>query len=124
MLPAAGVGNVEYILDLRPVSGGVQQRNTAAAALDIAAHGVVPEIILRAGCGVRPLGVDQQLLMVGIFVEPGRGFEEPRPRRNIPGKLLCGLFSHFAVELNFIRHLYPPTRNQGQDQWHRTLRRS
>lgn len=80
MLPAAGVGNVEYILDLRPVSGGVQQRNAMAAAFDIAAHGVEPEIIVCAGCGVRPLGIDQQLLMEGIFVKPGGGFEKARPR--------------------------------------------
>ena len=115
MLPAAGVGNVKYILDLRAISGGVQQRNAVAAALDIAAHGVVPEIVVCAGCGVRPLGVDQKLLMEGILVQPGSGFEKARPRRYIPSELLCGLLRHLAVELNLTRHLHPPRRNPGKD---------
>ena len=68
LLPAAGIGYVEHILDFRIVAAGVDERDALAPAPDIAPHGLVPKIIVSAGRGLRALGVDHKLLMVGVLV--------------------------------------------------------
>ena len=65
----ARVGYVKHIAELGLTARVIHQRNALGAATDIAAHFVVPQVILRAGCRVRALGVDHELLMVGVFVQ-------------------------------------------------------
>ena len=48
----------------------VQQGNALGAAPDIAVHAVIPDIVGCTGDGVGPLGVDHELVGVGIFIEP------------------------------------------------------
>ena len=66
----AGIGYIKYIPDIHAIGSGRQKRNTLGAAPDIPPHGVVPKIIGRAGCGIRTLCIDHQLIMEGILVQP------------------------------------------------------
>ena len=106
MLPAAGIGYVEHIFEPGVVAAGVDERDALAPAPDIAPHGLVPEIVVRAGRGLRALGVDHKLLMVGVLVEPRGGGEKTRPRLQAAGELLGRLVGHLRVELQFIWHKY------------------
>ena len=99
LLPAAGIGYVEHILDFRIVAAGVDERDALAPAPDIAPHGLVPEIVVRAGRGLRALGVDHELLMVGVLVKPRRRGEKAGPRLQAAGELLGCLIGHLRIEL-------------------------
>ena len=66
----AGIGYIKYIPDIHAIGSGRQKRNALGAAPDIPPHGVVPKIIGRAGCGIRTLSIDHQLIMEGVLVQP------------------------------------------------------
>ena len=95
----AGVGYVEDVLEFRIVAAGVDEGDALAPASDEAAHGPVPELIVRAGSGLRALGVDHELLMVGVLVEPRRRVEEARPRLQTGRELSCRLVGQLRIEL-------------------------
>ena len=65
----SGVGDVKDIPQPGPVPGIVHQGDALGTAPDIAAHLVVPQVILRTGGSVRALGVDHQLVMEGVFLK-------------------------------------------------------
>ena len=66
----AGVRHVKDIPQVRGVAAVIQQGDTFGAAPDKPVHPVVPDIILSAGGGVRALGVNQQLVGIGVLVQP------------------------------------------------------
>ena len=70
ILPPAGIGNVEYIVKLRRIAGRIQQSDALRAAPHIPAHGAVPDVEAGAGRSVRALGVDEQLIVVRVLVQP------------------------------------------------------
>ena len=65
---AACVGDIEHIAQNRPAPAVVNEGDTSGAAPDVPAHSLVPEVVLRAGGSVRPLGVNHQLFREGIFL--------------------------------------------------------
>ena len=71
VLPGAGVSQIEHIPQAQPVACIIQQGDALGAAPDIAVHPVVPDVITGAGGGVGALGVDHELVRVGVFVEAG-----------------------------------------------------
>ena len=79
VFPAAGVGYIKHIADLCLVSAGVNERDSPAAPADVTPHGPVPEVIFGTGRGVWPLGIDHELLMVGVLIQPSGGGEKCRP---------------------------------------------
>ncbi|WP_295759325.1 hypothetical protein [uncultured Oscillibacter sp.] len=97
VLPLPGVRHIEHIAQLRAAARVVHQGDALGAAAHIAAHGLVPEVILGAGRGVRALLVDHELLIVGVFVEPGRSGKEGCPLLPAPGHLSGGFFRHLGV---------------------------
>ena len=68
-LPAAGVGHIEHIAQKGLAAAVVDDGNASGTPPHIPAHPLIPEIIFRAGGGVGPLGVDQELFRVRIFIE-------------------------------------------------------
>ena len=66
---AACVGDIEHIAQNRPAPAVVNEGDTSGAAPDVPAHSLVPEVVLRAGGSVRPLGVNHQLFREGIFLK-------------------------------------------------------
>ena len=74
--PGAGVGDVKDIPQRRAVSAVIHKGNALRPAFDIPPHAVVPEIIRRTGCSVRPLGKDHELIQIWILIEPGGGLQK------------------------------------------------
>ena len=77
--PCAGVGDVKDIPQHRATPAVVHKGNTSRPAFDIPPHAVVPKIIRRTGRGVRPLGVDHELIQIRILIEPGSSLQKSRP---------------------------------------------
>ncbi|WP_202621041.1 hypothetical protein [Pseudoflavonifractor sp. 524-17] len=68
----AGVGHIEDVLQMRPSAAVLfDESNALGPGLHPPPHGLVPQLHTGAGGGVRPLGVDQELVVKGIFIEPG-----------------------------------------------------
>ena len=76
---AACVGYIKNVFHPGRVPGAVDQSNALCAAPYIAVHGFVPDLIASAGRGLRLLGKDQELLVVGVFIQSGRCFKKCRP---------------------------------------------
>ena len=66
-LSAAGVSHIEHIAQKGPAAAVVDDGDARGPPTHIPAHPLIPEIIFRAGGGVGPLGVNQELLGVRIF---------------------------------------------------------
>ena len=102
--PSASVRNVEHIAQARTVAAAVNERDAFASAPDIAAHLVLPKVVVRAGRRVRPLGVDHDLFMVRILVEPADRPQKRRPGLVGAGDLLRRLLRHLRIEFKFSGH--------------------
>ncbi len=76
---AACVGYIENVFHPRVVPGAVDQRDAFRAAPYIAVHGLVPDLVACAGRGLRLLGEDQKLLVIGVLIQSGRCFKKCRP---------------------------------------------
>jgi len=68
IFPAARVGHIEHIPQPGLVTAGVDEGDALAAAPDIPAHALVPELIFGAGGGGGALGVDHKLFVEGVLV--------------------------------------------------------
>ena len=95
--PGAGVRNIEHIAQRELASVIVQQSNALGTAPDIAVHGIVPQIVLSASGGVGPLGMNQQLVAVLVFVQPGRRGQIGSPASVVAGDLPCGVLRQLYV---------------------------
>ena len=92
-----GVGHIEHIAQLRVIPLRVDEGDAFGATADIPPHGLVPDIVLSAGRGIRALGVDHDLLIVGIFVEPCCCGQKIRPSPVAAGELPGRFLRHTAV---------------------------
>ena len=95
----ASVCHVEYIAQPGRFAGAVDNSDTTASAPDIPAHALIPKVILRAGGGLRALGVDHKLLVVGVFVEPRSGSQKGRPLLIAAGDLARRMVCQLGIEL-------------------------
>ena len=104
VLPFAGVGHVKDVSQLRFLAACVYKGNAGGAAPDKAPHLFVPEVILGAGGGVWPLGVDHDLFVVRILIKPRRCAQELRPALVAACELPLRCVCHLPVFLIFTRH--------------------
>ena len=125
IFPAACIGDVEHISKPGPVAGGVDKGDAPGAAPDVPAHLLIPQVVFRAGRGVRALGEDHELFVVGVFVEPRGGGEKGRPLLVAAGDLRCRVVGHLGIGLDFTRHRQrPPRQNPGTGRGRHSRRRS
>ncbi|GJN65918.1 hypothetical protein JCM17207_25430 [Faecalibacterium gallinarum] len=78
---SAGAG-VRYIKDIPQIRGAaavIQKGDPLRTPPDKPVHPVVPDVILSAGGGVRALGVNQQLVGIGVLVQPSGQRQKIRP---------------------------------------------
>ena len=112
VLPGAGLRDIENIPQAQGTLIKLQQSDALVAAVNIAVHGIVPKVIFGAGGGIGPLRVDQQLILVVVFVEPCRSGEERRPftviSRDLPGSFICQL----GIGLYFCGHVFTPRNSR------------
>ena len=102
--PSAGVRDVEHIAQARTVAATVNERDALASTTDIPPHLILPGVIVRAGGGVRPLGVDHNLFGIGVLVEPADRPQKGRPGLIGAGNLLGRLLRHLRKEFEFTWH--------------------
>lgn len=95
----AGVGHIEYIAQPGRFAATVDNSDTTASTPDIPAHALMPKVILRAGGGLRALGVDHKLFVIGIFVEPRCGSQESCPLLITAGDLARRMVCQLGIEL-------------------------
>ena len=101
---AACVGYVKNIFHPGRVPGAVDQRDALRAAPYIAVHGLVPDLIAGAGRGLRLLGEDQELLVIGVLIQSGRCFKKCRPCLEAFRRFPRSLGRQLRIELGFTRH--------------------
>jgi len=68
------------------------------------AHGAVPQLHAGTGSCIRALGVDQELLVKGVFVEPGGRVQIAHPAIGVPRDGLGGLVCQLGYLLQFACH--------------------
>ena len=100
----AGICHIEHILEFGIVAGIVDEGNALCSPANITPHPLVPQLIIRTGGGVRALGVDHELFMVGVFVQPGGGGEEIRPVLVAASYLRSHVVCQLAVLLQYGCH--------------------
>ena len=66
----ASVRHIKDIPQVRGAAAVIQQGDALRAAPDKPVHPVIPDIVLSAGGGVRALGVNQQLVGIGVLIQP------------------------------------------------------
>jgi hypothetical protein len=108
IVSASRVGNIEDIPDSRPVAGGVNERDPPAAAPDVPAHFFIPKLISGAGRSVGALGVNHELFVIRILVEPRGGFQKIRPTFVTGGDLRRRVVGHLCQSLHVTRHIESP----------------
>ena len=69
VLPLAGVRHVKDIPHLVFAGAGINEGDPLGSPHNIPAHLLIPQVVVGAGCGVRALGVNQQLLREWIFLK-------------------------------------------------------
>lgn len=68
LFPAARVCHIEHIPQPGLVAAGVDERDALAAAPDVPAHALVPELVFGAGGGGGALGIDHKLFVEWVLV--------------------------------------------------------
>ena len=65
------VSNIKNISQFEITAIIHQQCDTVRASLDISVHRPIPDIVLSTGCCIGPLCINQDLILMGVFVKPG-----------------------------------------------------
>lgn len=99
----SGVCYIENIFELGSITGVVNEGDSLCAPSNVATHALVPQLVVCTGRGLRPLGVDHELLVVGVLVEPGGGGKKVCPALIAAGYFLGGKVCQLAVVLQIIR---------------------
>ena len=97
----AGICHIEHIFQLRSVPGVVDEGDTFRTPTNITPHSFVPQFVVRAGRGVGPLGVDHELFVVWVFVQPCGGGKKIRPALIAAGYLRGHVVCKLAVLLQY-----------------------
>ena len=83
----ARVGYIENVPECGTFAPCVDECNAFGAALYVSAHRIVPDIILGTGDGIRSLGMDHDLFMIGVLVQSRGGGQKRLPALKAAGDL-------------------------------------
>ncbi|WP_243281031.1 hypothetical protein [Flavonifractor plautii] len=106
ILPFSGICHIKYIPKSRLLTAHVQKSNALGAALHIAIHPVIPEIVLRTGRCFRSLLIDHQLLRKGILIKPCGCGQKRSPLLFAASDLRRCFLRHLHIISRFRHHLY------------------
>ena len=79
VLTLTGIRNIKHITKSHTITAVIQKSNAGRTSAHIATHTLIPQFIICTSCCIGTLGIDQQLLMVGIFVQTGCSCQERCP---------------------------------------------
>ena len=103
-----GVRHIENVVQSRESTGFVQQGDALSTPAHIAVHAVIPNVEAGAGGGIRPLGVDHQLVCKTVLVQPGCSGQVVRPVFPIPGQAVRCALGKGEIFFGFAWHSVPP----------------
>lgn len=104
VFPFAGIGNIKDIAQTNMISAVIQQGDAGGATADIAAHSLVPQFIVSTGRRIRALGINHQLFMERVLIEPGCGGQKGRPFLPAAGQLNRHVICHLRILFCFCKH--------------------
>ncbi|MCD8004127.1 MAG: hypothetical protein LUE91_00480 [Oscillospiraceae bacterium] len=102
----AGVGHVKDVPQAGVVAAVVNEGDTLGTTFDVPPHGIVPEVVLGAGGGLRALGEDHKLVAISVLAHPSSSPQECRPLFPALGQAVGGFFRHTAVVFQFRCHVF------------------
>lgn len=79
----------------------VDQGDAFRTPANIAPHSLVPKFVIRASCGFGALGVDHELFVVWVFVQPCGGGQKICPALAASGYLRSHVVRQLAVLLQY-----------------------
>ena len=100
-LRGAGVCHIKYIFQLRSVPRVVDEGNAFRTPANIAPHSLVPQFVICTSGGFGALGVDHELFMVWVLIQPGCGGQKICPALIAAGYLECRNVCQLAVLLQY-----------------------
>lgn len=65
------VSIIKQVFQMRSSLSLPDHCNADRLCLDPAVHGAIPQRHVRAGHSIRALGIDQKLVVIGVFIQPG-----------------------------------------------------
>ena len=86
-LRGTSIRYIEHIFQLRSIPGVVDEGDALCAPANITPHSLVPQFVVRAGRGFGALGVDHELLVVGVLIQSGCGGQKICPALIAAGDL-------------------------------------
>lgn len=99
-LDRAGVRHIKDVFQLWPAASIFpNEGDTLGAWLHPSPHSIIPQLHAGAGSSVRTLGIDQELFIKGIFIEPGCRSQVPFPAFRIPCDSMGGLVRQLRYKL-------------------------
>lgn len=107
--PNTSVRHIENIAQARVSSGLVQQGNALGTPAHIAVHAADPNVILGAGGGIRPLGVDHELFREAVLVQVASRNQKFRPVFPALGKTVRSAVGEDNIFFGFLGHSFPPS---------------
>ena len=87
-----------------PIRLPLLESNSLGITPHITAHRVIPEVILRTGGSIGPLGENHHLLRERILIKPGCGGKKGRPPLVAASQPGGHLFVHLCIALQFTWH--------------------
>ena len=105
ILPFSGICHIKYIPQFRLLTAHVQKSNALGAALYIAVHPVIPEIVLCTGRCFWSLLIDHQLLRKRILIKPCRCGQKRCPLLFASSDLCRSFLCHLHIISRFCHHL-------------------
>lgn len=94
----ARVRYIEHIPQARLIAGIVQQGDTLGAAPDITPHSLIPQIKFRAGCCIRALSENHELIVVIVLIHSCRRGQIVRPCPMVTDNILRGLAGQLRID--------------------------
>ena len=104
VLTLTGIRNIKHITKSHTITAVIQKCNAGRTSTHIATHTLIPQFIICTGRCIRTLGIDQQLLMVGIFVQTGCSCQERCPFLPTSCKTDSLFICHLSIFFCFCRH--------------------
>ncbi|MDE7260587.1 MAG: hypothetical protein K2N78_00755 [Oscillospiraceae bacterium] len=108
-LDRACIGYVKNVCQLRPAAASLMNKCDALGASPYPTlHFIVPQLHTGTGGSIRTLGIDQELVVERVFIEPGGHSQIAFPARRILRDVSGGLVSQIGYPLQSCYHVLPP----------------
>lgn len=93
----SGVCHIENVFELGSIAGIVNEGNALGTPANVATHSLVPQLVVCTGGSFWTLGIDHELFMVGVLVEPCSGGKKVCPALIAAGYFLSSVVCQMVV---------------------------